>query len=85
MDIKICAWKTCKERFCFYVKVRLQNDINTYKLKNIDIQETSCMWNCKIWPNININDEKIHWATPIKASELLFKKLKNVTDKKYKN
>ncbi len=78
MDIKICNWKTCSERFCSYIKTRLENDIKKFDLKNINLEDSPCMWDCKIWPNIKINNEKINKVNPTKASELLFKKLKNV-------
>ncbi len=80
MEIKICNWKACKERFCSYIKTRLENDIKKFELKNIEITESPCMWECKIWPNIKINWEKHNKVSPTKASELLFKKLKNVNN-----
>lgn len=85
MKIKICNWKACQERFSSYIKTRLLNDKEKFDLKDLEIEETPCMWNCKKWPNIKIDNELFHYMNPAKASELLFKKLKNVKSKKHKN
>ncbi len=84
MEIKICNWKACQENFSSYIKIRLENDIKKFELKNIELKEAPCMGDCKIWPNIKINWEKFNKVNPTKASELLFKKLKNVKTKKHK-
>lgn len=84
MKVKICSWKMCSNKFSSYIKTRIENDIKKFDLKNIEIEEVNCLGDCKRWPNIKIDNELFNYVTPAKASELLFKKLKNAKTKKYK-
>jgi hypothetical protein len=84
MIIKICNWKSCQNNFNLYVIARLKNDIARFKLENIEIEEVSCFWMCDEWPIMKIDKEILKFATPIKASEMLFRKINWVKPKKDK-
>ena len=76
MKIKVCIGKTCKDRFSKYILTRLKNDKEKFSLKDIEIEECMCLWNCKKWPNIVKNNQIINYANPAKASEILLKNKK---------
>lgn len=71
MKIQICCWKTCKSNFSEYITKRLKSDIERLDLKNIEIEETMCMWMCKKWPNVKINNDVINYAEPARISDLV--------------
>ena len=71
MKVQVCCWKTCKERFSEYIITRLENDKEKNNLKNLTIEESKCMWECKIWPNIKIDGNKENRMNPAKVSELV--------------
>ncbi len=76
MEVKVCTWKMCSERWSEYILKRLENDKKTFNLDKLDIQTSLCMWWCKQWPNVVIWNEKFDRMNPLKTSDLLFKKLK---------
>jgi hypothetical protein len=85
MIIKACNWKNCQSRFNSYIITRLKNDIVKFNLENIEIEEHLCMWLCEEGPIIKIDKEVLKNATPIKASEMMFRKLSWNKSKKTKN
>jgi hypothetical protein len=84
MIIKICNWNNCKNRFNSYVITRLKNDIAKFNLSNVEIEELLCMWMCEEWPIVKIDKEVLKFATPIKANEMLFRKINWTKPKKEK-
>jgi len=76
MKIKVCMWKSCKDKFAKYMITRIKNDIEYFDLKNIEIEETPCMGQCKKWPNAKIDNNIINYANWSKLSEAMFKKIK---------
>ena len=76
MKIKICTWNKCLDKFSEYIVKRIKNDKNRFNLNTVEIEEVSCMWNCDNAPVIIIDNEKIEKINPLKASEILNKKLK---------
>ena len=76
MKIRVCKWKLCSEKFSNYIISRLQNDINRFNLKDIEIEESLCMWKCSEWPNIYFDNDFYTRVNPLKVSEILFKKIK---------
>lgn len=74
MKIKICMWKTCKDRFSEYIFTRLQNDKARFNLSNLELEECMCLWQCAKWPNIVVDNRVINYSNPAKASEQLFRK-----------
>lgn len=83
MKIKICGWKTCTDRFWWYILERLMNDKTRLKLSKLEIEKTLCMWQCAKWPNIMIKDNISNYMNPAKASEMALNK--NGWKKKKKN
>lgn len=77
MKICICDWKSCKDKFINYTEKRLNSDIEKFELKNIFIEKCSCMWNCKSWPNIKIDNEIFNYIDPAKASKLMMERINN--------
>ena len=75
MKVQVCTWKSCWGKFSKYILTRLENDIKFYDWKNIEVEESLCMWECKKSPNIMIEREKYNYVNPAKASELILKKL----------
>jgi len=75
MKIKVCTWTTCKGKFSEYIIKRIKNDIEFYNLKNVEIEESLCMWMCSKWPNTKIDNEIINYSNPLKISDLMLKKL----------
>ena len=78
MKVKVCTWKTCSERWSEYIIKRLENDKEFFDLDDLEIESSPCMWWCKEWPNIVIWNEKFKKMNPLKTSDLLFKKLKEI-------
>lgn len=75
MKVFVCSWKACSENFSNYILKRLKNDKEFYNIKDLEIEESPCMWMCSSWPNIKIDKEIFNNVTPIKASDLVLKKL----------
>ena len=80
-------WSSCKDRFAEYIITRLKNDKERFNLGNLEIEESLCMWECKKWPNINVDWNIHNYMNPAKSSEFLFwwvkkKKKKNTNNKK---
>ena len=71
MKVQVCCWKTCKERFSEYIITRLENDQEKHNVSKLEIEESKCMWDCKIWPNIRIDGNKQNGMNPAKVSELV--------------
>ena len=76
MKIKVCTWKMCSERFSEYIITRIKNDTTRFNLKDIEIEQTPCMWRCKEGPNVVIENEKFSRMNPLKISDLITKKKK---------
>jgi hypothetical protein len=75
MIIKICNWNACKDRLNSYIIARLRNDIQKFNLTNVTIEEMPCMQMCEEWPIVRIDKEILKKANPIKASEMMFRRL----------
>lgn len=75
MKIKVCMWKSCKSKFAEYIIDRLKNDKIRFNLDKIEIEEVPCQWRCEDGPIVRIDKNMITKSNPIKASEMLFKRL----------
>ncbi len=75
MKIKVCTWKACKDKFSEYIITRLENDIKFYSWKDIQIEHSACMGQCKKGANMTIEKESHNYMTPAKASEIVVKKI----------
>lgn len=82
MKIKVCVWWKCLDNFSEYIVLRLKNDKKRFNLKNVEIEEVGCMWKCNEWPNLSIWKEIFTRLNPLKASEILNKKLKEKNESK---
>ncbi len=71
MKIQVCTGKTCQSKFSKYITKRIKNDIEKFNLKNIEIQECSCMGLCDKAINVKIDNQVIHNANPIKISNIV--------------
>jgi NADH:ubiquinone oxidoreductase subunit E len=76
MLIKVCTWSACKSKFSNYMVTRIKRDIEKSSLKNVKMEESPCMWECRKSPNARIDNEVMNYANPCKLSEAMFKKLK---------
>jgi len=47
MKIKVCTGKSCGGKYSKYIITRLENDIKFYNWKNIELETTLCMGQCK--------------------------------------
>ena len=80
MKVEVCTWGPCKWKFSKYIVKRLENDIEKFWYKRLNIHESPCMWSCQKWPNVKINKGDIqNRSDPAKISntvrnELLKKK-----------
>ena len=74
MKVKVCMWTACSAKFSKYITTRIKRDIEKFDLKDIEIEETACMWMCDKGPNVKIDNDIINKADPIKISERILKK-----------
>lgn len=73
MKVSVCMWKSCKSKFAEYIIKRLEWDKQKFNLKNLIIEQTSCMGCCSEWPNVVIDWKIEHFAEPAKISKIVFK------------
>lgn len=76
MKIQICNGKMCKSRFSEYIKKRIENDIEKFDLKNIILENCSCIWQCEKWPNVIFDWHIENQVNPTKASKIIQDKIK---------
>jgi NADH:ubiquinone oxidoreductase subunit E len=81
MKVQVCHGRTCTERFCEYINTRLENDVEKFKLGQVELEDSLCMGYCKKWPNIKIDGEVHHYVNPVKAAELIQPKPKKKVKK----
>ncbi len=75
MKIKICTWVACKEKYSEYIVKRIKNDIAFFNLENVIVEESTCMWMCDKWPNVQIDKEIFNNTNPLKISDIMLRKL----------
>lgn len=74
--LRVCTGKVCTESFSSYILTRLEADKEFYSYDPaVRIESAPCMGQCQQWPNISLDNEIHHRQNPIKASELLRKKV----------
>lgn len=69
MKVQVCTERSCKSKFSSYIITRLENDIQKFDLKDLKVQESWCMGNCKKSPNVMFDTERQEYMTPVKASK----------------
>ena len=71
MKIQVCTWGSCKSKFSEYIIKRLENDVEKFNYKKLDIEESPCMGKCKYWPNVKLNNwDILNKSEPAKISQL---------------
>ena len=77
IQVKICTGRSCSERHSEYIRKRLDADREFYQYKDDElILETClCQWRCKEGPTLIFGKDVQIWQNPVKASELLRKKI----------
>lgn len=73
MQVQVCSGKSCSGKFSSYITTRLKNDILFYDMGNVEVIESSCMWQCKKSPNIRYKSVIHSYMNPARASELIQK------------
>lgn len=74
--IKICSGKSCTERFSPFIKKRLEADKGFYGYPDeLIIEDCLCQWRCKEWPTVVYDNDVQVGMNPIRASEILRKKV----------
>lgn len=87
IKIQICNWKNCSQKWNKYIIKRLESDKNFYNYKEeINIEQTTCMWNCKNSINIKIDKEMFSNQNPAETSKIIRNKiLKSENNKNLEN
>ena len=76
--VKVCSGKSCSERFSSFVKKRIEADRAFYSYpEELIIEECLCQWRCKEWPTVVFDNDVQVGMNPIRASEVLRKKIQD--------
>ena len=74
--ISVCTGKSCGERHSKYIITRLQSDIAKFdKDGQFQVEACGCRGNCKESPVVLFDKEMLTRMNPIKASEMLIKRI----------
>jgi NADH:ubiquinone oxidoreductase subunit E len=88
INVKICTGRSCSERQSQYIATRLEADREFYGYRDDEVAIESCMCQgrCKEGPTVVFGSDIQIWQNPVKASELLRKKVaearKRINNKK---
>ncbi len=88
INVKICTGRSCSERQSAYITTRLDADREFYGYwdDEVVIETCMCQGTCKEGPTVVFGADVQIWQNPVKASELLRKKVmearKRVNNKK---
>lgn len=77
VNVKICKGRSCSDRGSDYIEKRLIADKDFYRYSEDDvaIETCSCQDKCKEWPIVIFNNDVQTYHNPVKASEMLKKKI----------
>ena len=79
ITVKICTGRSCTERHSEYISKRLTADIDFYSYgDDVEIESCLCQGRCKEGPTVAYGNDIQSYQNPIKASELLRKKVAEV-------
>ncbi|MBP9812713.1 (2Fe-2S) ferredoxin domain-containing protein [Candidatus Gracilibacteria bacterium] len=74
--IKVCHGRACSERFSSYIFSRLEADRDFYRYPDeIILEKCLCQGRCKEGPVVVYNNDIQIYQNPVKASEILRKKV----------
>jgi (2Fe-2S) ferredoxin len=77
INVKVCTGRSCTERQSNYIKTRLDADREFYGYSEDEVIVETCMCQgrCKEGPTVVFGADVQIWQNPVKASELLRKKV----------
>jgi NADH:ubiquinone oxidoreductase subunit E len=76
ITVKICKWRACTERFSPFIEKRLLADKDFYSYPaDVIIEDCLCQGRCKEWPTVVYDTDVQTYMNPIKASEMLRRKV----------
>jgi Thioredoxin-like [2Fe-2S] ferredoxin len=74
--IKVCTGRSCSERFSSFVMSRLERDRDFYSYpEELVIESCLCQGRCKEGPTVVFDNDVQVYMNPIKASEMLRRKV----------
>lgn len=74
--ISVCTGKACSERHSKYIITRLESDIAKFSPEgNFSVGSCICRGNCRESPTVLFDREEMTRMNPIKASEVLMKRI----------
>jgi (2Fe-2S) ferredoxin len=88
INVKVCTGRSCTERQSTYIQTRLNADREFYGYSDdeVVIETCMCQGRCKEGPTVVFGADIQIWQNPVKASELLRKKVnearKRINNKK---
>lgn len=86
MLIQVCRGKSCSERHSQYIASRLHADKSFYGYPDdVIIEDCFCQGRCKEWSTVVFDGNTEVHMNPIKASEMLRKKVAEAKRKIQKN
>ena len=71
MKIQVCMWNWCKKRYSEYILKRLENDVERFDMKNVNLSTCACCWKCEEWPVVKFDKRTETAMDPIKASNMM--------------
>lgn len=76
LTVKICTGHSCSERYSPFIQKRLEWDAEFYAYgDDVTIETCMCQWRCKEWPTVVYGTDLQVGQNPVKASEILRKKV----------
>ncbi len=76
LTVKICKWRSCTERFSPFIEKRLVADRDFYGYpEELIIEDCLCQGRCKEGPTVVFDNDVQIYMNPIKASEMLRRKV----------
>ncbi len=81
--IKVCTGKSCSERFSNFIMTRLEGDKAFYSYpEELTFETCLCQGRCKEWPTVVYDNDVQVGQNPVKASEILRRKVAEWKSKK---
>ena len=76
LTVKICKGRSCTERFSPFIEKRLLGDRDFYSYPEaLVIEDCLCQGRCKEGPTVVFDSDVQTYMNPIKASEMLRRKV----------
>ncbi len=76
LTVRVCTGRSCSERYSSFIQKRLEGDREFYWYgDDVEIESCMCQWRCKEWPTVSYDNDLHFGQNPVKASEILRKKV----------